>query len=160
MMCTKDELVAEDRFGYTLNFEFSDVGKVRFTSTVAAFENADYTLQQADDQWSNNVVDEVVTVSEGAGGGITDSDNDGEPDSTDNCPNSANANQTDTDNDDEGDACDTDDDGDEDCSIDADNCPARYKCQAKPIPMTMVRAMPATPMMMTTRCSTARTIAP
>ena len=122
VMCTKDELVAEDRFGYTLNFEFSDVGKVRFTSTVAAFENADYTLQQADDQWSNNVVDEVVTVSEGAGGGITDSDNDGEPDSTDNCPNTANANQTDTDNDDEGDACDTDDDNDE--VLDgADNCP-------------------------------------
>ena len=122
VMCTKDELVAEDRFGYTLNFEFSDVGKVRFTSTVAAFENADYTLQQADDQWSNNVVDEVVTVSEGAGGGITDSDNDGEPDSTDNCPNSANANQTDTDNDDEGDACDTDDDGD-DIADSNDNCP-------------------------------------
>ena len=122
VMCTKDELVAEDRFGYTLNFEFSDVGKVRFTSTVAAFENADYTLQQADDQWSNNVVDEVVTVSEGAGGGITDSDNDGEPDSTDNCRNTANANQTDTDNDDEGDACDTDDDNDE--VLDgADNCP-------------------------------------
>jgi len=122
VMCTKDELVAEDRFGYTLNFEFSDVGKVRFTSTVAAFENADYTLQQADDQWSNNVVDEVVTVSEGAGGGITDSDNDGEPDSTDNCPNSANANQTDTDNDNEGDACDTDDDGD-DIADSNDNCP-------------------------------------
>ena len=122
VMCTKDELVAEDRFGYTLNFEFSDVGKVRFTSTVAAFENADYTLQQADDQWSNNVVDEVVTVSEGAGGGITDSDNDGEPDSTDNCPNTANANQTDTDNDDEGDACDTDDDGD-DIADSNDNCP-------------------------------------
>ena len=121
VMCTKDQLIAEDRFGYTLNFEFSDVGKVRFTSTVAAFENADYTLQQADDQWSNNVVDEVVTVSEGSGG-ITDSDNDGEPDSTDNCPNTANANQTDTDNDDEGDACDTDDDNDEELD-NADNCP-------------------------------------
>jgi hypothetical protein len=122
VMCTKDQLVAEDRFGYTLNFEFSDVGKVRFTSTVAAFENPDYTLQQADDQWSNNVVDEVVTISEGSGGGISDSDNDGEPDSTDNCPNTANANQTDTDNDDEGDACDKDDDGD-DIADSADNCP-------------------------------------
>ncbi len=41
-----------------------------------------------------------------------DSDSDGTPDSTDNCPDTANADQLDTDSDGAGDACDTDDDGD------------------------------------------------
>jgi hypothetical protein len=42
--------------------------------------------------------------------GATDTDSDGVPDSTDNCPTTANANQTDTDGDGIGDACDTADD--------------------------------------------------
>jgi len=41
-----------------------------------------------------------------------DDDNDGIPDTTDNCPLVANPNQTDTDSDGEGNACDTDDDND------------------------------------------------
>ena len=40
-----------------------------------------------------------------------DSDKDGSPDSSDNCPNVANSNQLDLDSDEEGDACDDDNDG-------------------------------------------------
>jgi len=43
---------------------------------------------------------------------IVDADLDGEPDSSDNCPNVANPTQLDTDDDGDGDACDTDDDND------------------------------------------------
>lgn len=51
-----------------------------------------------------------------------DTDGDGEPDSSDNCPNVANPDQTDTDDDGMGDGCDSDDDND---GVDdgADNCP-------------------------------------
>ena len=62
----------------------------------------------------------------GGGPAPTDSDNDGIPDSSDNCPNNPNANQSDSDGDGIGDACDvvapTDSDGDgrPDSS---DNCP-------------------------------------
>jgi Thrombospondin type 3 repeat len=56
-----------------------------------------------------------------------DSDDDGVPDSTDNCPNAANADQTDSDGDGIGDVCDTTDpdpDTDGDGVLDAnDNCP-------------------------------------
>ncbi len=60
------------------------------------------------------------------GNGPTDSDNDGVPDSSDNCPNNFNPNQSDSDGDGIGDACDTveptdsDGDGRPDSS---DNCP-------------------------------------
>ena len=59
----------------------------------------------------------------------TDTDGDGEPDSSDNCPTVANAGQADTDGDGLGDACDsrsgTDTDGDGDGVPDSsDNCPA------------------------------------
>ncbi|MDP9299430.1 MAG: thrombospondin type 3 repeat-containing protein [Actinomycetota bacterium] len=58
---------------------------------------------------------------------VTDSDGDGVPDSTDNCPSVANANQTDTDGDGIGDACDStpngpDADGDG-VPDSTDNCP-------------------------------------
>jgi hypothetical protein len=46
------------------------------------------------------------------GGPDTDTDQDGVPDSSDNCPNTANPDQTDTDGDGTGDACDADDDND------------------------------------------------
>jgi DNA/RNA endonuclease G (NUC1) len=51
-----------------------------------------------------------------------DTDADGVPDSTDNCPFVANADQTDTDNDGQGNACDADDDNDGVVDT-SDNCP-------------------------------------
>jgi DNA/RNA endonuclease G (NUC1) len=51
-----------------------------------------------------------------------DTDNDGVPDTTDNCPTTANANQLNTDGDSQGDACDADDDNDGVADT-ADNCP-------------------------------------
>jgi hypothetical protein len=53
---------------------------------------------------------------------VADADGDGEPDGTDNCPDTPNSDQTNTDGDGEGDACDADDDNDgvpdvdDDCS--------------------------------------------
>lgn len=54
------------------------------------------------------------------GGG--DSDGDGVPDSSDNCPSTANSDQIDTDGDGQGDACDADDDNDNVPDAE-DNCP-------------------------------------
>jgi len=51
-----------------------------------------------------------------------DTDQDGIPDTTDNCPAVANSTQTNTDGDAQGDACDTDDDNDADLDP-QDNCP-------------------------------------
>ncbi|TWT42033.1 Alpha-agarase precursor [Phycisphaerae bacterium RAS1] len=55
-------------------------------------------------------------------GGCDDSDDDGVPDSTDNCDFISNPDQTDTDGDGQGDACDNDDDNDG-LNDGADNCP-------------------------------------
>lgn len=67
-----------------------------------------------------------TSLMNGDGNGPTDSDNDGVPDSTDNCPNDANTNQADSDGDGIGDACDvvapTDSDGDG-RPDNSDNCP-------------------------------------
>ncbi|MCH7892625.1 MAG: thrombospondin type 3 repeat-containing protein, partial [Gemmatimonadetes bacterium] len=65
----------------------------------------DYDL----DGFVDNVIDATLVS---AGGTCTDTDGDGVPDSSDNCPTVANAAQTDTDGDGQGDACDIDDDGD------------------------------------------------
>jgi len=54
--------------------------------------------------------------------GEPDSDNDGTPDSSDNCTNDANSDQKDTDGDNVGDVCDSDIDGDT-VENDYDNCP-------------------------------------
>jgi hypothetical protein len=53
---------------------------------------------------------------------VTDTDNDGFADPSDNCPNDSNADQKDTDNDDLGDVCDNDDD-DDGFNDGVDNCP-------------------------------------
>ena len=115
VMCTKEALVVDETYGYELPFEFSETKPVRFTSTVAAFENTNYNLQQPDDVYSNNVVEDKLTASEGGGGGggnDNDSDGDGINDDVDNCPNIANEDQKDFDEDGQGDVCDEDDDND------------------------------------------------
>ncbi len=53
---------------------------------------------------------------------VSDTDNDGVEDPSDNCPNASNADQTDTDEDGQGDACDADIDGDG-VANGTDNCP-------------------------------------
>ena len=115
VMCTKEALAVDETYGYELPFEFSETKPVRFTSTVAAFENTNYNLQQPDDVYSNNIVEDRLTAVEGSGGGgsgDTDTDGDRVVDDSDNCPNTANPKQEDFDQDGKGDECDTDDDGD------------------------------------------------
>jgi hypothetical protein len=55
----------------------------------------------------HNAVLDVASFPASDGGGTTDTDGDGVPDSSDNCPDVANANQADSDGDRIGDACDT-----------------------------------------------------
>jgi hypothetical protein len=64
----------------------------------------------------------TVTLTTGGGGDPVDTDGDGIPDTTDNCPTTPNADQLDSDNDGRGDVCDTDDDNDE-VVDETDNCP-------------------------------------
>ncbi len=82
---------------------------------------------EGDERIINGNGDGTVTVDMGAdeyAGLPLDSDNDGIPDSTDNCPNTANPNQEDTDGDGIGDACDDCLDVDQDTVCDdVDNCP-------------------------------------
>ena len=115
VICTKEALAVDEIYGYELPFEFSETKPVRFTSTVAAFESTNYNLQQPDDVYSNNIIEDQLTAVEGSSGGgsgDTDTDGDGVVDDSDNCPNTANPNQEDFDQDGKGDECDTDDDDD------------------------------------------------
>jgi len=64
----------------------------------------------------------VWAVRDGDVNVVTDGDNDGVPDTADNCPAVANPNQTDNDHDGQGDACDADDDNDL-VTDGTDNCP-------------------------------------
>ena len=69
MSCIKEALAAGETYSYELSFEFSETKPVRFTSTVAAFENTNYNVQQPDDIYSNNIVEDRLTAVEGSGGG-------------------------------------------------------------------------------------------
>lgn len=81
-------------------------------------EAGDYTvvLEVTDEVEFTDTTEEQISVEQ------PDSDDDGIPDSDDNCPDTPNEDQTDTDGDGTGDACDTDDDGDGINDSD-DNCP-------------------------------------
>jgi len=111
--CKVDSLESGDALSYEFSFNFEEAGSVRFTSTVAGFQDNTYENIQKDDKLSNNYVDEKFTISEGSGGGGgNDKDSDGKLDSEDNCPDIANADQANFDGDSAGDACDDDDDND------------------------------------------------
>ena len=117
--CALAELGENESAEYQLDIVFEAVGEVRVSNVVAGFEADNYSIQQPDDDLSNNVVEAVITVIEESG--VEDGDGDGVNDNNDNCPSDSNADQRDTDGDDEGDACDNDDDGDEVADSD-DNC--------------------------------------
>ncbi|WP_191858620.1 choice-of-anchor B family protein [Hanstruepera ponticola] len=88
--------------------------KTSYFTTILSFVLFSLTVFQSCD---DEPVDPII---------IVDSDNDGIPDSQDNCPSISNPNQADTDNDGIGDSCDTtnDNDGDNDgIQDDVDNCP-------------------------------------
>jgi hypothetical protein len=90
-----------------------------FPTTIGAY---DTTLNAQPDTF----VAADTFVTKFSPGCLLDSDCDGIPDGSDNCPGVANPDQADTDNDGQGDACDNactnDADGDDVCD-DADNCP-------------------------------------
>ena len=65
VMCTKEALAVDEIYSYELSFEFSETKPVRFTSTVAAFESTNYNLQQPDDVYSNNIIEDQLTAVEG-----------------------------------------------------------------------------------------------
>lgn len=97
------------------------------SETFDGLPEGDYTAQLfSDDSWCFIEGARVAfTVSTAGGGNPVDSDGDGIPDSSDNCPAVANRDQRDTDRDGQGDACDplTDSDGDG-IGDDEDNCPS------------------------------------
>jgi hypothetical protein len=64
------------------------------------------------DVFVDNVINGGIVVDTGGGGSCSDSDGDGVPDTSDNCPATANSNQSNFDGDANGDVCDTDDDND------------------------------------------------
>ena len=119
--CALAELGEGETADYQLDIVFDAVGEARVTHVVAGFEAANYSIQQPDDDISNNVLEAVVTIIEGNGSG-DDADNDGVNDGTDNCPSISNPEQVDADGDGNGDACDSDDDNDDVADSD-DNCP-------------------------------------
>jgi thrombospondin type 3 repeat protein len=98
----------------TINFgnAFTGVDRVYLDGGYPFFSNtpADYTKGAL---WDNIVLSESV---------IVDSDGDGIPDASDNCPDAGNPDQADNDGDGEGDVCDSDDDNDSVLDT-SDNCP-------------------------------------
>ena len=79
-----------------------------------------YTKENDEVQTNPNLAPRLVLVFN-----VLDSDGDGVPDVSDNCPDDANPGQEDTDGDGQGDACDNDDDGDGIADA-SDNCPLTF----------------------------------
>ncbi len=101
-----DQDVISSGSGYSSSANYQQTGIIGQPSPVGTTSSTSYSLRSG------------FSITTQSGGGPTDTDGDGFPDSSDNCPNTANADQTNTDvaldnNPDHlGDACDTDDDGD------------------------------------------------
>jgi len=89
-----------------------------------AGDNGTYTISAAAGQVSDTSGNTVAAQSLGTFqvtiSGLADSDLDGVPDTSDNCPNAVNASQANFDGDSQGDACDNDDDNDG--MIDGNDC--------------------------------------
>ncbi len=81
------------------------------------------------DQFVDNVINGGLVVGSGT---CADSDGDGVPDTTDNCPATPNSNQANFDLDANGDVCDTDDDNDG--LVDASEPTAPTSCTGNPLP--------------------------
>jgi hypothetical protein len=98
------------------SFGFSDFDLTPFESgagTVGPFlKNGDGALigpVDGDGFFAGTIINGFIQIGSGT---CSDSDGDGIPDTSDNCPITINPTQTDTDGDGDGDACDIDDDGD------------------------------------------------
>jgi ELWxxDGT repeat protein len=86
------------------------------TSSQAGLTAGEYTVDITDALGCKAAITVVIQFLD------TDVDNDGIPNDSDNCPDTANADQTNSDEDAEGDACDPDDDNDS-VVDEIDNCP-------------------------------------
>lgn len=95
-------------------------GSYTYTPNTGYSGADSFTFKVNDGSVDSNTATVSITV-----GTPADTDSDGIPDSTDNCPAVSNANQKDTDGDGQGDACDNDDDND--TILDpSDNCPLNW----------------------------------
>ena len=83
-----------------INYSYDSLGRL----TKVAYDNG-YSLDYGYDL-AGNMTSAIANVI------VADADNDGIPDSSDNCPNNSNSDQMDSDGDNQGNVCDTDDDND------------------------------------------------